>query len=142
MASEYKKMLALQKMYETGQIPAHKAKRKALAEKIKKLDPRLKDKENPDKYLKPGSVFKEGGTTEYVISQSNPYVNPNVSSTDNPFVQKALEKHINEQRLGKSKEKRKKDKKNPDMYLKEGSIFKGGGKIPSVNAKDRVKKYR
>ena len=57
-------------------------------------------------------------------------------------MQKAREKHINEQRLGKAKEKRKKDMKNPDDYLKPGSVFKEGGKIPSVNAKDRVKKYR
>ena len=52
MASEYKKMLALQRMYETGQIPAHKAKRKALAEKIKKLDPKLRDMKKKEAFLK------------------------------------------------------------------------------------------
>ena len=59
MASEYEKALYLQEMYEDGRIPAHKAKREALEEKIKKLDPDLK--KNPDKILKPGSIHKEGG---------------------------------------------------------------------------------
>tara|TARA_R100000458_G_C8245273_1_gene223384 strand:+ start:699 stop:1166 length:468 start_codon:yes stop_codon:yes gene_type:complete len=41
----------------------------------------------------------------------------------------------------KERKKNKKDKKNPDASLKEGSVFKEGGQVPSSDARTRGKKY-
>ena len=70
-----------------------------------------------------------------------PYVNPNVSSTDNPSMQKYYEESVNKAREKAALEKFKKDTKTPDIYLKPRSVHKEGGKVPSSDARARGKKY-
>tara|TARA_R100001594_G_scaffold127933_1_gene165982 strand:- start:6 stop:461 length:456 start_codon:yes stop_codon:yes gene_type:complete len=41
----------------------------------------------------------------------------------------------------KERKKNKKDKKNPDASLKEGSVYREGGQVPLSDARTRGKKY-